>query len=47
MNKNLTEEIKQLSNEELLELYNDILEHLKFLDNSIINMESEGTNDEK
>ena len=39
MDKEVLEQLGQLSTKELLEVYNDIEEHIKYLNDSIINEE--------
>lgn len=46
MNKETKEILDNMSNDELLELYQKVEEHIKFLNNSIIN-ESEGPENEQ
>lgn len=43
---NIYKIIKELNDEELLELYKKVDEHLKFLGNNIIDLESEGKKNE-
>lgn len=38
--------LDMLTDDELINLYNKILEHIKFLDNSILELESEGNDNE-
>ena len=38
--------LDMLTDLELVDLYNNVLEHIKFLNNSILELESEGTKDE-
>lgn len=45
-NINIDEIIRDLTDSELLELYKKVDEHLNFLNNSIIDLESEGNKDE-
>lgn len=44
--QNINIELLSLTNEELMELYDLILEHEKYLNDNIIKIESEGTSDE-
>lgn len=44
---NIEEEMKNLSEEELLELYNKVLEHLKFLNESLIITDEDGGDDDE
>ncbi len=45
MDNNILEQFKQLSTEELLETYIDIEEHIKFLNESIIDQNESGDQD--
>ena len=45
MDNNILEQFKQLSTEELLETYTDIEEHIKFLNEFIINQNESGDQD--
>lgn len=38
--------LDMLTDLELVDLYNNVLEHIKFLNSSILELESEGTKDE-
>jgi hypothetical protein len=42
MDNNILEQFKQLSTEELLETYNDIEEHINYLNESIIDQNESG-----
>lgn len=39
-------EVDNLSDMDLIQLYEDILEHIKFLNDNILSLESEGNNNE-
>ena len=45
MDSQVINELVSLNNNQLLQLYADVLKHLDFLDSNIIDLESDGQND--
>lgn len=46
MKSNIEEDVKILTEEELLKLYNQVLEHLKYLNESLISLDEGGEDSE-